>query len=157
LHAEYVGEAKNVSEVFGTRVKYFDAAEREASRAFAWQGKLVDSAGKPLDPDLKNKPDRDRESSYVMDAAGNLYLTFDHTPGYIHHSSMLAGAPVSCGGVMRVELGMVKLVSNYSGHYKPAPKCVKHVLTRLREMGIDTKLVKAEYIGADGKMMKNPP
>ncbi len=146
LGKEYVGEHES-TEAFGSAVKYFDPLERERARIVAKDGLLVFVDGKPLDAELKTHPDREGDAIFAMDAAGNLYASFDHTPGYIHHSSMLAGSPVASAGTIKVEQGKLLELTNYSGHYKPPGKTLDHVLAELKALGVPTAKTKVLRFG----------
>jgi hypothetical protein len=54
-----------------------------------------------------------------------------------HHSSLLAGAPVAAAGEIRCKNGVIELISNSSGHYKPPVEYVKQVFLELRDRGYD--------------------
>ena len=58
-------------------------------------------------------------AAYVYTDDGSLFIA-EHREGYFHHSSFLSGGPVSCAGMIRIEKGRVKFISNNSGHYKPS-------------------------------------
>lgn len=57
-------------------------------------------------------------------------------PTAIHHSSMVAGAPVAAAGTMRIRDGQLLSISNESGHYAPPPSSLQSVLARLGAMGV---------------------
>ena len=57
-------------------------------------------------------------------------------PQSYHHSSMMAGAPVSAAGQMKIQDGRLLSLNNESGHYCPPASCLRTVLSRLREMGV---------------------
>ncbi len=86
-------------------------------------------------------------AAYAMDLDGHLYTGFgymgpwydahgDLKPVKLHHSTFLAGAEVVCAGMIRVVKGRVLEISNGSGHYKPPPKHLLHVLVRLAAHGV---------------------
>ena len=49
---------------------------------------------------------------------------------------MMAGAPVSAAGQMKIQDGRLLSLNNESGHYCPPASCLRTVLSRLREMGV---------------------
>ncbi len=69
-------------------------------------------------------------AAYVHTDDGALFIA-EHREGYFHHSSFLSGGAVQCAGMIRIEQGRVKFVSNNSGHYKP-PK--ERLLKFVREL-----------------------
>jgi hypothetical protein len=52
---------------------------------------------------------------------------------WFHHSSFLAGEPVAAAGEIRVSNGVLKTVSNNSGHYQPQPGYLIQFLLELRK------------------------
>ncbi len=150
LWPKYRGE-EVAGAVFETAVVYLDETQREPYRVHGRDGKLVDAAGRPLDggpPDAEGKPKR---AIYSMDAAGNLYVSYDHAKGLFHHSSFLAGGPVACAGEMVIEDGRIIELTNMSGHYRPPPFTLDAVRERLVEMGVDVEGMVVAPVGADVK------
>ncbi|MCA9560354.1 MAG: hypothetical protein KC583_17515, partial [Myxococcales bacterium] len=150
LWPKYRGE-EVAGAVFETAVEYLDAAQREAYRVHGRDGKLVDAAGRPLDGGPPGEDGKPRRAIYAMDAAGNLYASFDHGKGRFHHSSFLAGGPVACAGEMVIEDGRVVELTNMSGHYRPPPFTLDAVRERLVEMGVDVEGMRVAPVGADVK------
>jgi hypothetical protein len=148
MDADYAGE-EVAGGHFPTAVQYLDAAAREPYRLQVRDGLLVDAAGTALDPDMPNHPDRDNLAIFVMDLAGNIYLTFDRVEGVFHHSSFVAGAPVAAAGDFTIEQGRISRISNYSGHYKPPAETLERVKTRLTELGVDFSDAKIARFGED--------
>jgi len=147
---EYQGEEK-VGGHFEGAVAYLDASRREKYRVLAVDGRLVDLAGRPLNPGHRPAKWKGDEglAIFVLDAAGNLYATLDHERGRFHHSSFFSGGPVAMAGDLRVFDGHLVEVSNQSGHYRPPPAALRQAIERLREMGVDLSKVKIEALGAD--------
>jgi ankyrin repeat protein len=119
LDPRYVGE--ETGNVFGTMVTYLSEDKHPLYRVTIQNGRILDSAGKPFDTTTA-KGALDAEDGYaifVMDPAGDIYITNNHPLGKFHHSSFLAGAPVAAAGIIRIENGVVKSISRDSGHYKP--------------------------------------
>lgn len=54
-----------------------------------------------------------------------------------HHSSFLAGAPVAAAGELKVEKGVVELLSNESGHYLPPAEYLLQVAKEFIRRGAD--------------------
>jgi hypothetical protein len=149
LLEEYVGE-EVAGGHFETAVQYLDVGARERFRVHAERGLLVDGAGRPLDPALEQYPGRDGLAIFVMDAAGNLYASFDASRGYFHHSSFLAGGPVAAAGDFVISAGRLRAVTNASGHYRPPAVTLERVRARLLEMGVD--LSAAEFTPVRGSL-----
>ncbi|AAZ68442.1 hypothetical protein [Ehrlichia canis] len=73
-------------------------------------GKLYNTSGKRV--------------AYVITLGGNLiihdHIVCDRSKGQTYfHSTLAAGMPVICAGLIRVDNGMIRDISNESGHYKP--------------------------------------
>ena len=145
IQPKYRGE----SQAEGGSVVYLNEAERARLKAIVRNGRFVDSSGALLDPDLENHPERGGFTTYVVDAKGTLYLSFDHKHGHFHHSSILAGAPVLAAGDMTIIAGELTEISNASGHYRPPPRSIDVLLKILRRLGVPLKEVKIERIGSD--------
>jgi len=67
-----------------------------------------------------------------MSEKGNIYLSKYSEVGIFHHSSFLSGKPVGAAGEIIIEKGIIKEVTNASGHYQPSLKMVeKNILKEL--------------------------
>ncbi|TCK20144.1 WXG100 family type VII secretion target [Pseudonocardia endophytica] len=136
----YRGEQYGRSPVFpGQRVEYFDDARREKARLTVRDGLLYDSDGQRFDSDGGESfwsPDEPM-AIFVMDPKGNLYVSLEQDVGRIHHSSLLAGAPVAGAGEISAVDGRVTVLSEESGHYAPPAECLDQVVDYLRNEGVD--------------------
>lgn len=82
---------------------------------------------------------------YVMDTYGNLFFQNAQMSGRMvgfeasqfNHSSINAGNEVICAGVIVVEAGVLKSISNESGHYAPSHMNLKECLDMLVSDGLD--------------------
>lgn len=54
-----------------------------------------------------------------------------------HHSSFLAGKPAAAAGEIRAKNGVLELISNSSGHYRPSIEYLKQVFLEFRDRGYD--------------------
>ena len=143
MQEKYVGEHLRVEKP----IRYLSTTEeREKHKLHVRDGLLVGATGTPLDPDLKNNPMRDGFAIFVMDAKGDIYLSFDHKRDVFHHSSLLAGASVAAAGDMTIIDGKLLAISNSSGHYRPPPDSLDRVLQRLSAMGIPVDKVKVTRV-----------
>ena len=69
----------------------------------------------------------------------------------LHHSSLLAGEAVAAAGeILTNEDGVVKELTNLSGHYKPGEDETKQAIDGLREMGVNTANVKLTLQDKEG-------
>jgi hypothetical protein len=67
---------------------------------------------------------------FVVGASGDIHMA-PHKIGKYHHSSLLAGKPVSMAGEMKVSAGKIVTMSNKSGHYSPTAQHFHHFLRTL--------------------------
>ncbi|WP_143711982.1 hypothetical protein [Acidimicrobium ferrooxidans] len=66
------------------------------------------------------------QALYVLSQGGTLLSA----PGKVqetHHSTLLAGTEVAGAGMMRVENGKIRSISNASGHYRPTADYLRNV------------------------------
>lgn len=68
-----------------------------------------------------------------------------HEEGYFHHSSFLAGKPVSAAGEIEVNNGILKTITDKSGHYRPTAEYTQQAVDGFKSSGID--ISKVEVIG----------
>jgi hypothetical protein len=118
MDPDYVGEETGA--VWGTSVKYLSATERAAYELKVGEdGLLYDAAKQLFDTTTAGTVTSKGKAIFVMSEAGNIYASLEHQAGLFHHSSFLAGGPVAAAGEIEVVNGLVKTVSNRSGHYTP--------------------------------------
>jgi hypothetical protein len=86
---------------------------------------------------------------FVMDGDGAIYS--GSKAELNHHSAFLAGGPVASAGVWRVSYGMLKAVSDQSGHYRPPRDYAEQVLTELKRRGVNVHGVIKEWGGSKSK------
>jgi hypothetical protein len=128
-------------------VRYLNPAEAAQIKLRVVDGLLCDLKGAPLDAEVDKHPDRNGFAIYVMDGQGNIYYSFDHQQGSFHHSSLLAGADVAAAGDMTILSGRLVEISNSSGHYRPPPRSMPQVVSRLKELGVDFEGVEISVWG----------
>jgi hypothetical protein len=121
----------------GQQVRYLDAHEREAYRIFVRDGLLYRTDGTLFDTSNAGSLwSSGGRAIFVMDPHGNLYAANQHARGEFHHSSFLAGGPISGAGELRVIDGRLELVSDQSGHYRPPRQLTRQVVDLLRQSGV---------------------
>lgn len=81
---------------------------------------------------------------YVLDIRGRMYVN-KKVPGAFHHSSFMGGEPVRAAGSISVSQGTVKVITAWSGHYRPTQDSFLYVIRYLRERGVDMHQVKQYY------------
>lgn len=116
---------------FEKGVKYLTEKEREAYEVFVQHDKIVDLKGNLFDTNgsISVLPNgelfKTQKAIFVMSEEGKIYLSKNYAFGKFHHSSFLAGKPISAGGEIFIEKGVIKEVTNDSGHYIPSLDFVK--------------------------------
>ena len=84
---------------------------------------------------------------FVMDEAGNIYASKVQEVGRFHHSSLLAGKPVAAAGELEIENGVLKTLSDKSGHYQPTREFTQQAIDSLRRQGADMSSMVTDTIG----------
>jgi hypothetical protein len=74
---------------------------------------------------------------FVMDLEGNLYANnHDNSKGFFH-SAFMGGQPVIAAGELWVRDGVLYVMTDKSGHYKPGFQHLVDAATRLQADGLD--------------------
>ncbi|MDB6106462.1 MAG: hypothetical protein JWO52_6461 [Gammaproteobacteria bacterium] len=124
-------------------VVYDKTADVQAMTQIHFQsGRLFTDAAcrRPLDTtEMLTHTSGPGKAIYIMSAAGNIHVS-SHVVGNRHHSSLLKGAPVACGGELEVKSGQLVWLSNKSGHYAPQ---VPHLLQTIHQL--DKKQVPMDF------------
>lgn len=139
-------------------VKYFNNRERSALKIMVKDGLLYNSKGEKLDPQLDQPKHAGRSGKaiFTISIDGQFWVCFDQRYGYIHHSSLLAGAPVLSAGELVLEDGQLLSISNASGHYKPSAKSLVVALKLLANMGVNLSEVERFEVGPSGMPVRAP-
>ena len=82
-----------------------------------------------------------------MDENGNFYASKIQSVGEFHHSSLLSGEPVSAAGEIKVNEGVLEVLSDKSGHYQPSLEYTQQAIQQLGRDGIDVGKVHLDLIG----------
>lgn len=139
MGATYRGEHEERNSVweYPLRVAYLNEIERLRLRLFVKDGKLYTADGKPFDTSSGvsawGGPGR---AVFAMDEHGNIYASNYHARGLFHHSSFLAGGNVAAAGELEVIDGVLQLLTDRSGHYRPARGHTMQAINQLRSLGI---------------------
>ncbi|RSN40761.1 hypothetical protein DMC64_33895 [Amycolatopsis sp. WAC 04197] len=121
-------------------VEYFSPERREEHRVFVRDGRLYWARdGSPLNTPAVTGPFD--KSIFAMDPEGNLYVSLTCVSGRLHHSSLLAGAPVAVAGHIEVVNGRLTKLTRESGHYQPEKEQLATGLDILAEQGVDVSQV----------------
>ena len=93
---------------------------------------------------------------FVMDNEGRIFAAA-HKVGLFHHSSFLAGASVAAAGEIKIEHGVIKAVTNKSGHYKPSDPEMIQLFQELESRGVDLTSVEYRTMNLQTRQMEPYP
>ncbi|RMH22750.1 MAG: hypothetical protein D6696_02585 [Acidobacteria bacterium] len=128
-------------------VDYLSPEEREAYRLDVKNGKLYDSEGGLFDTrDATSVHSNEPRAIFVMAPDGSIYVSKQQRIHRFHHSSLVAGDSVAAAGEIEVEDGILRLVSNKSGHYRPLAEHADQLLELLAEQGVEVRGVTKDYV-----------
>jgi hypothetical protein len=154
---KYVGENLDGNIVWPTTVKYLSNAERAAYKLEFRNGKVFDSGGHLFDTrGAATAHSGSGRAIFIMDKNGSFYASDYQEVGIFHHSSLAAGQPVTAAGEFEVEDGVLKLISNKSGHYQPSIGLTQQALDSLKRSGIDITSVIEDFIWSPGASAAGP-
>ncbi|GEM31565.1 hypothetical protein NN3_25720 [Nocardia neocaledoniensis NBRC 108232] len=134
----YRGEHEEVNPVweYPLCVEYLDESARQSYRLFVIDGELWTAGGVRFDTRSGTTARGEGRAVFVMDEQGNLYASTYHERGMFHHSSFLSGGNVAAAGELIVIDGVLQLLTDSSGHYRPARGHTMQAINQLRSMGI---------------------
>lgn len=146
---QYDGEHIPGNQVWVTppsHVAYLDENGRRALRLEVRNGLLYTANGELFDTSAGQTVwSGGGQAIFVMDQHGNLYASLEHSAGRFHHSSFLAGAPVAAAGELVVSRGVVQLLTDSSGHYRPERGHTLQAVEHLRRLGIPLSAAQVEF------------
>jgi len=82
----------------------------------------------------------------VVNEQGDVFASTYQKVGEFHHSSLGQGKPVAMAGEIEIENGVLKSISNRSGHYTPKPEYLDQTISHLEQGGIDFKSAKIDIL-----------
>jgi hypothetical protein len=145
-----VGENKPGNRFWqGRVVRYLSDSERAAHKLTFRDGKIYDASGKPFDTTAGQSlhPGGEGRAIFVMDEHGSFYASNFHAKGQFHHSSLAAGQPVAAAGELVVKDGVLKMLTDQSGHYWPTTDFSAQAIEALKRLGIDMSGVQVKLSG----------
>jgi hypothetical protein len=129
-----------------TQVKYLD---EESRKDYELVGGSPIKQGDPPTPfdtsAMFSKHSGNGFGIYVMSPNGELY-SHAHKVGLFHHSSFLAGLPTAGAGEIKVDKGVIKHITNKSGHYRPDETNMIQTLEELASRGVNLSNVKLSLV-----------
>ncbi|MGQ0700409.1 MAG: hypothetical protein ACT4PZ_19495 [Panacagrimonas sp.] len=125
------------------RVSYLKKAQRYKFMVAIDHGLIVDRKDRPLST-VDAIWGRAQDHLWAMDAYANMYV-FDVDPAgrnltgldQVNHSTVNAGKGVICAGMIAVDQGVLKVITNTSGHYKPSKQDLARALEILVGEGLN--------------------
>jgi hypothetical protein len=137
-HGEEMGLAYYFSHTLNIkhhRVIYLSQEERRNYEVIVDQGKLYykdngELVGNMFEPGGLT-------GIYVMDLEGRIYISYEKSKGYFHHSSLVGGESVAAAGEITVIDGEVMRINRSSGHYQPQTRHFNQFIEKLRKLGAD--------------------
>jgi hypothetical protein len=123
----------------GKQVTYLDETRRRAYQVFVLNGLLYASDGTLFDTQSASSvfDNGKGRAIFVMDHYGRIYASTCQSVGEFHHSSLVAGAPISAAGEIAVNRGVISLVTRKSGHYRPDAKYQDQLFAELERQGVN--------------------
>jgi hypothetical protein len=139
---KYLGE--ETGKVFGKNVKYLNETERAKFELFVKDGKIVDHTGNLYDTGISKSFFRYQKEKaiFVMDNEGKIFASKHQALGEFHHSSLVAGKPVSSAGEIAVKNGKITEITSSSGHYRPSEELNSQVIDELKRRSVKTDSIK---------------
>ena len=132
-----------------SQVRYLDATERARYKLTIRNGKVYDSKGKLFDTHGAksiHSHGSNKTAIFVMDEEGSLYAG-SHEYGKFHHSSFLAGQPVAAAGEIEISSGVIRSITDQSGHYWPPAEHLRQALQVIEAQGIKSSTIKVTIFG----------
>ena len=136
----FIGEDQPENKVWlGSQVVYLNEAQRAEYELKVKDGKIYDAAGDLFDTSDAESLHSDEYgfAIFVMDEAGRLFASQRHEQGRFHHSSLVAGAPVAAAGEIMVKDGVLKKLTDRSGHYRPPNEFTDQIVSFLKRHEVD--------------------
>ena len=134
---QYIGEETGKGWCMPNKVKYLNEAERAKYELAIVNGKFYTVNGKLFDTSHTKSLFTKSKAIFVMTEDGRIYASTYHYAGVFHHSSFLSGKPVASAGELEIIEGILKEVTNKSGHYKPSKSFNNQFLKLIKNEGVN--------------------
>lgn len=135
------------------RVKYLAGAERRQYEVLWKDGRFVNQQGKKIESEFDPESMSFDNGLFVIDKNFRMFLLPFESRGEYHHSSLSRGEDVIFAGTAAFSNGVLRELSNSSGHYKPSAEHTRTVLLELKKRGIDLSQTKLR--GQAARDLKN--
>lgn len=134
---QYIGEETGKGWCMPNKVKYLNEAERAKYELAIVNGKFYTVNGKLFNTSHTKSLFTKSKAIFVMTEDGRIYASTYHYAGVFHHSSFLSGKPVASAGELEIIEGILKEVTNKSGHYKPSKSFNNQFLKLIKNEGVN--------------------
>jgi hypothetical protein len=131
------------------RTKYFDQTEQDESTVRTdEQGRLIDHRGNLIHKKSGYIVSKDDGTMHLFEEGRKEGHQSAQGPEYDlrqHHSSPIQGRDAAAAGELVTEDGVIRKVTDKSGHYQPTAKMTHQLIDRLQQQGVamrEQKLVK---------------
>ena len=130
------------------QMKFFSDEEIKDSEIIVSDGKFL----KPLNKNLINYDDQDKEYIYIISLDKKLFVTA--AGELVRHISLSRGRPVLGSGALKIKNGELVYIDAESGHYQPTPEVLYQALLILKEKGayLDYNKLKVMYYSDHNKI-----
>ncbi|KHD87788.1 MAG: hypothetical protein OM95_12300 [Bdellovibrio sp. ArHS] len=124
------------------QVHYYSMAEKNAFELIPQNGLLVHRNGKKADSPFDAESLSFESALLVIDKDLRIFILPFEERGRFHHSSLSAGEDVLFAGTAAFNAGVLRELSDQSGHYKPSPQQTLIAIKELQKMGVDLSMLK---------------
>jgi hypothetical protein len=147
MREKYIGEDQPNNDVWpGSQVKYLNDEELAGYKLELRDGRMYDANGSLFDTSAASRGPNSGKAIFVMDENGSFYASNHQEIGEFHHSSLGRGEPVAAAGELQVDDGVLKGISDKSGHYAPGRQYTQQALDSLKNKGVDMDNVERDFI-----------
>lgn len=117
------------------KVKYFTEGERAPYELKIKDGRFYDLNGKRAESEYDGESMSFETSLLVIDKEFRIFVLPFESRGEYHHSSLSRGEDVLFAGTVAFSQGILREITNSSGHYKPTGQDTLYILKRLAGEG----------------------
>jgi hypothetical protein len=132
------------------RTNYYDEDRQDLSAMRTdEQGRLISPLGHTVDGNRGYVVSQETGALHGFNPSPHPTKSSDGYDLYDHHSSPIQGGNAAAGE-MDVEKGVVRKVTDQSGHYRPTPEMTHQMVERMQDQGVATREQKLTMLDKDG-------
>ncbi len=124
------------------KVHYYTMTEKAVFELLPQNGLLVHRNGKKADSPFDAESLSFENALLVIDKDRRIFILPFEERGRFHHSSLSAGEDILFAGTAAFSQGLLRELSDQSGHYKPSPQQTMIAIKELQKMGVDLRMMK---------------